>query len=302
MNLTFDCPGCRKTLRIGREYAGKKGRCPGCLAVVDIPEPAAPLEEIASSGRPEADVIDAVEVAALPRSRGWTSVRTGLGLVYWGTVTAFVAVVVVVGLAVGMASLAVDMGPGSRLATALGLLMVFCTLILLAGMIMKIVGIAMCGDTSADCGGKALASMSAISWILSVLLLPGVVAVTALARIDNRTSDLMAPVCFVMSAVLALVAHLCFVILVRLMALFLQNRRLAVSASRYLVCLGLYIVGQFVLVGITVVANATEAEEARVISVVAALAWILVGAVVGFLWFLDLVNKTRTTVTKALEA
>jgi hypothetical protein len=39
MPITFSCP-CGKSLRVNDEMAGRKARCPGCQAVIDIPSPA----------------------------------------------------------------------------------------------------------------------------------------------------------------------------------------------------------------------------------------------------------------------
>lgn len=39
MAITFDCPGCSKTLRVPDELAGEEGKCPSCGAVVRIPAP-----------------------------------------------------------------------------------------------------------------------------------------------------------------------------------------------------------------------------------------------------------------------
>ena len=35
--ITFECPHCRKSVKIGEEYAGRKVICPECPAAVEIP-------------------------------------------------------------------------------------------------------------------------------------------------------------------------------------------------------------------------------------------------------------------------
>jgi|GEM_PF-1425525 len=37
MAIDFNCPQCRKTLRVGDEYGGKQAQCPSCSMVVQIP-------------------------------------------------------------------------------------------------------------------------------------------------------------------------------------------------------------------------------------------------------------------------
>lgn len=54
MPITFGCPGCGKTLRVGDENAGKLARCPDCGAVATIPVSSAPAASIAEPTAPAA--------------------------------------------------------------------------------------------------------------------------------------------------------------------------------------------------------------------------------------------------------
>ena len=40
MPITVTCPACQNTLKVKDEYAGKKGKCPKCQALMPIPGPA----------------------------------------------------------------------------------------------------------------------------------------------------------------------------------------------------------------------------------------------------------------------
>ena len=44
MPITFTCPQCQKTLRVGDEHAGRQCRCPNCSAWVPVPQPQEELE------------------------------------------------------------------------------------------------------------------------------------------------------------------------------------------------------------------------------------------------------------------
>ena len=35
--IRFECPHCNQPVEVGDEFAGRKGRCPGCESVVEIP-------------------------------------------------------------------------------------------------------------------------------------------------------------------------------------------------------------------------------------------------------------------------
>jgi serine/threonine protein kinase len=51
--ICFECPACRKQLKVKDELAGKKGKCPGCGATLTIP---AAQEQPVAAGPPSANV------------------------------------------------------------------------------------------------------------------------------------------------------------------------------------------------------------------------------------------------------
>src|SRR4051812_35271124 len=38
MSITVHCPSCHRTFRVGDQFAGRRGRCPDCQAVVTVPD------------------------------------------------------------------------------------------------------------------------------------------------------------------------------------------------------------------------------------------------------------------------
>src|SRR5919198_739487 len=38
MPIPVTCPTCGRTFRVGDQYAGRRGLCPGCWAVVEVPD------------------------------------------------------------------------------------------------------------------------------------------------------------------------------------------------------------------------------------------------------------------------
>lgn len=67
--IRFQCPSCREPVRVDKQFAGAKGRCPSCDQVVEIPhadqalpdEPEAP----ASSANDATDEFDNTEISRL---------------------------------------------------------------------------------------------------------------------------------------------------------------------------------------------------------------------------------------------
>jgi predicted RNA-binding Zn-ribbon protein involved in translation (DUF1610 family) len=41
MYVDFTCPECGNKLRAKQEFSGKKGKCPKCSKMINIPKPAA---------------------------------------------------------------------------------------------------------------------------------------------------------------------------------------------------------------------------------------------------------------------
>lgn len=56
--LDFQCPHCDRISTVPRSFAGKQGKCPGCLEVLEVPDPDAPEDaetEVALSTPDESD-------------------------------------------------------------------------------------------------------------------------------------------------------------------------------------------------------------------------------------------------------
>jgi hypothetical protein len=53
MPIQFNCP-CGKMLRVPDEFAGRRAKCPGCAALVDIPGPD-PVFEVVEKPKPAAN-------------------------------------------------------------------------------------------------------------------------------------------------------------------------------------------------------------------------------------------------------
>src|SRR3954465_1242813 len=55
MSITVHCPSCHRTFRVGDQFAGRRGRCPDCQAVVTVPdEELAPLDPLPDAPAPAA--------------------------------------------------------------------------------------------------------------------------------------------------------------------------------------------------------------------------------------------------------
>ena len=55
------CAKCGKTLNIPDQFAGKKGKCPGCQEMLIIPAPPAPVEEVEEAQEIEEEPAEEVE-------------------------------------------------------------------------------------------------------------------------------------------------------------------------------------------------------------------------------------------------
>jgi hypothetical protein len=44
MSIPVTCPECQSHFHVGDEFAGRPGRCPDCTAILQVPDPAAPVE------------------------------------------------------------------------------------------------------------------------------------------------------------------------------------------------------------------------------------------------------------------
>lgn len=87
--MTIQCPYCGKTLSVKPESAGKKGRCPACQEIIEIPradvdQPAPPVSPV-SLDMEESINADNVETVASHAESGAeiSSQKTGSKLLKW---------------------------------------------------------------------------------------------------------------------------------------------------------------------------------------------------------------------------
>src|SRR5262245_36230689 len=120
MALSFPCPDCGTLITVAEPLAGGRTSCPRCGAYVSVSDkgtptgqhvaagepPAAPASASADAGRfaeglprwtptaleppPETDRLLRIDVAISPNA--WHLTCIGLGLMYWGIVGIFLAV------------------------------------------------------------------------------------------------------------------------------------------------------------------------------------------------------------------
>ena len=54
MAIPVICPGCKRSFRVGDQFAGKTGPCPKCKTLINIPKPGAGGEELVKIHGPDA--------------------------------------------------------------------------------------------------------------------------------------------------------------------------------------------------------------------------------------------------------
>ncbi len=161
MAITFNCSQCGKTVRIGDEYAGRKGRCPNCLAVIDIPraEPAGSVLTPPEQGEQPYGARLGEDYAGPALSPSWSTVRSGLTVTYVGILITFFGALFLFLLLLG----------GGRPAAGLLALVGLIGLVVIVGVVMNIVGVGMCGAAPTESGGKGLAVAAAVLMVISLL-------------------------------------------------------------------------------------------------------------------------------------
>ena len=55
MAITFECEGCGKTLKVSDEMAGRRGRCPHCKTIIQVPDDCPVLATVADDEVDEDD-------------------------------------------------------------------------------------------------------------------------------------------------------------------------------------------------------------------------------------------------------
>lgn len=95
MAITFSCPQCGKMVRIGDEYAGRKGRCPSCLTVIDIPAASMAVEPLLEVPDEAGPTPGRGKALAGPAGAAWKTVYGGLGFIFGGSLTIGITLVVI---------------------------------------------------------------------------------------------------------------------------------------------------------------------------------------------------------------
>lgn len=304
MAITFNCSQCGKTVRIGDEYAGRKGRCPNCLAVIDIPraEPAGSVLTPPEQGEQPYGARLGEDYAGPALSPSWSTVRSGLTVTYVGILITFFGALFLFLLLLG----------GGRPAAGLLALVGLIGLVVIVGVVMNIVGVGMCGAAPTESGGKGLAVAAAVLMVISLLTGIGLAVAESvqdqkavrplpgqpgLPNQPAQTEPALLMLNLVVS-ILGLAGQLCFYLFLRKTAQFFGNERLARSVTSFLI-FWFSVVGGAILLACLMVRVPPGGIELLVLLLGVGL---LVCAVVAFFWSLSLIQRTRDTIAKALKA
>ncbi|HMF16550.1 MAG TPA: hypothetical protein VKE98_05050 [Gemmataceae bacterium] len=316
MGFTFVCPSCREEIHANEGTEGLHGRCPHCAATFTIPDKAGAFQR-QSPRRPDRDgerhdeprprYEDEARTAA-PLAPGWIIVRNGLLLVRISTIIMlFVALgmVLFTALALGI----VPMLERNRQAEMfLGILSIMSGLVFLGGAIMALVGQCMCCAVP-DSGPKGLAIGSVVCLVLSLLLGAGaalLIVVQDQQRPFGRPTNLgpVIAALYFLAMALGVVSHTLFGFFLKGIANFFEDQSLSKSAGVYLIAFGTFVASCLVAIMLVILMEASrmprDREATRIVALVLSVG-LLIFALVLALWFLDVLGRVRSTITKALQ-
>lgn len=200
---------------------------------------------------------------------GWTTVRSGLGLMYGGMITMFLAVV-------GLVLSAMFVGAtGANAVGATGIIV--SGLAILVGTIVVLIGQCMCWSVPGDSNVKGLAIGAAVCLLVSIVL--------KLIDLD--------PV----GSLASLVGNILFVLFLRGVAQYFHNEELAQSAGTFLAVTIAGSVGGGVLLVLFMFVGQSGGGLALLAFV--GIAFLVFLATV-FVWYLRLLRSTRDLITEAM--
>lgn len=317
MAITFNCSQCGKMVRIGDEYAGQKGRCPNCLAVIDIPGAVAaspgPLLEIPE----EPALVEGVAYVAGPAGAAWESVRGGLGLVFAGSLILAITIAVAV-VAVFLAGLAAAGGGPGAIADAGNVFaagVCLTVLALLVALVLMIIGVCRCCAAPAESRARGPAVVSAVFLCIGVLLAV-IAGITQAAANIEREKQMARPGPFarqgiadpemspgaralqVMAQLASLTGQLAFLVFLGRIGRYFGNKTLARGARLLVICTVL----SSVLAVLAELATHFVGFPRELAGLYLAVGLVLIACGIGiFVWFLILVNQARSTIQTALR-
>lgn len=342
MAISITCSHCQATLTFADSQAGQRVACLHCGAFLSVPgghflagEPTKPeslptppelpplqysVREIpAHYDEPrdyEQDDYGTDDYEEQQRRRfagvalgptgnlsGWNLTRIGLGMMYWGMVAAFIAVlaylVVVVFLLLSLQGGGVGLMDGPGL---MGIFVIVLAGAIFASFVVACVGQGMCCTAPPESRARGLIVGSIICLFLTIAGIAGLM-VLSFAMVHelamrqgamNTTVTMLMGVLFV--AGVGIASHVLFISFLRTVCRYFHNEALVHSAGNYLVLYFVMIVAQ---VGISCLQGATRGAAATVAGCASLLLFIL--SLVLLIWYLRLIATTRDTIADAMR-
>jgi len=241
---------------------------------------------------------------------GWSTVASGISLMRTAMIIfIIVALVMVLFFILSLAA----RGNLMRNRQAEMLLVIFTLMGGLTGLvaiILFVVGQCMCCAAPPESGTKGQAVGSVICLFVGIGLgLVGflflIVAAERVGRMRGEGVAIMAGLLWLLTTVLAIVSHALFVLFLRNVGRYFRNQQLSSGASTYLLMMGIFSGFLLLLVFLSIIMSSAGRPPDQ-----AALSVLLVILAIGltifelvlFLYFLDLLARTRTTIYRATEA
>lgn len=234
---------------------------------------------------------------------GWSTVASGLSLMRTAMIIYIVVALVMV--LFGLLSFAArgDFGRNRQAEMLLGIVALLGGVTLLVVVILFIVGQCMCCAAPTESRTKGLAVGSAICLFSGVgLAFIGLMflAVAADRRGGGPGVGVMAAGLLVLAGVCGITCHILLVLFLRAVGRYFRNEQLASSAGTYLILNGIFVAFYLLTLFLAVLASNRNQEAAALGVLIVLLAiGLFVFALILFLFFLDLLARTRTTITRA---
>jgi hypothetical protein len=315
MTFTFACPSCRQEIQASKGTEGLHGRCPHCAATFTIPQGQETFHRERHQERDRDDYeprrprreYDEPGPQAAP---GWLAVRNGLLVVRIGAIIAIFAALGLL-LTVALASGLIPALEGNRrnAQMILEMLLILLGLVALAAAILTLVGQSMC-CAAPESGPKGLAIGSVVCLILTLILTAGNI-VASIVQEQQRHPFAPRPnlgpliaALSILSTIIGTVGHVLFGFFLKGIAGFFQNDRLSKSVAIYLILFGVFVACCLVVLAMLILVSATthprDVETARILFLILGVG-LLIFALVLVLWFLDLLGRARSTISRAVQ-